>query len=129
MRTSFANQIAGQLNGNPLKSLLLWWPNDLQRNRWTWQWLCQFRRMSGPKSRGARAWQRLFPACLLEGVETAGDGSCQFLTILFSAGLPVDVQDFRGEIVSYLKQHGSLFEEKLDLLQELLAVPGFYAPS
>ena len=45
--------------------------------------------LSRPNSRGARAWQRLVPACLNERVETAGDWSC----ILFSAGLPVDVQD------------------------------------
>ena len=49
----------------------------------------------------------------MERVETAGDGSCQFLSILFSAGLPVDVQEFRAQIVSYLRRQQTLFEDKI----------------
>ena len=46
-------------------------------------------------------------------VETPGGGSCQFLSILFSAGPPVDVRDFRAQIVSYLRQQQTLFEDKI----------------
>ena len=50
----------------------------------------------------------------LELVPTAGDGSCQFVAVLFSAGIPLDVQDFRAQVVHYLRSLPELFETKID---------------
>lgn len=39
----------------------------------------------------------------LEACETVGDGSCQFLSVCFTAGIPVDPADFRSQCVNYLR--------------------------
>lgn len=49
----------------------------------------------------------------LEVVETARDGTCQFLAVLFSAGIEMDVQQFRMQVVQYLRSFPELFKEQM----------------
>ena len=49
----------------------------------------------------------------LERVDTAAQGDCQFLAVSFSAGLPVDVQDFRCQVVQYLKHCADIYSDKV----------------
>ena len=49
----------------------------------------------------------------LQRIDTEAHGDCQFLAVVFSAGLPVDPQDFRGQIVGYLKHCACHFEDKI----------------
>ena len=45
--------------------------------------------------RGWRKIEELFRPEDLEPVETQADGTCQFLAVLFSAGIPLNVYQFR----------------------------------
>eukprot|EP00435_Cladocopium_sp_Y103_P027355 s1385_g6.t1 len=49
----------------------------------------------------------------LQRIDTEAYGDCQFLAVVFSAGLPVDPQDFRSQIVGYLKHCACHFEDKI----------------
>ena len=49
----------------------------------------------------------------LQRIDTEAHGDCQFLAVVFSAGLPVDPQDFRSQIVGYLKHCACHFEDKI----------------
>ena len=46
-------------------------------------------------------------------LDTEAYGDCQFLALVFSAGLPVDPQDFRSQIVGYLNHCAGHFEDKI----------------
>ena len=49
----------------------------------------------------------------LEALDTIADGSCQFLSICFTAGIPVDPADFRSQVVNFLRQLPQLFADKI----------------
>lgn len=49
----------------------------------------------------------------LERVDTEAQGDCQFLAVVFSAGLPVDPQDFRSQCVAYLKHCADHFHGQI----------------
>jgi hypothetical protein len=50
----------------------------------------------------------------LEPVETQADGTCQFLAVLFSAGIPLDAYQFRQQVVDYLRTLPGEFAEKIE---------------
>ena len=50
----------------------------------------------------------------LESVETQADGTCQFLAVLFSAGIPLDAYQFRQQVVDYLRTLPGEFAEKIE---------------
>ena len=50
----------------------------------------------------------------LEACETVADGSCQFLSVCFTAGIPVDPADFQSQCVNYLRHLPHLFTEKIN---------------
>ena len=45
--------------------------------------------------------------------ETVADGSCQFVSICFTAGIPVDPADFRSQVVNFLRHLPQMFADKI----------------
>lgn len=49
----------------------------------------------------------------LQRLETPADGNCQFLSVLYTAEIPLDVNVFRAEVVGFLRSLPQRFEEKV----------------
>lgn len=49
----------------------------------------------------------------LEALDTVADGSCQFVSICFTAGIPVDPADFRSQVVNFLRHLPHMFAGKI----------------
>ena len=48
-----------------------------------------------------------------QALETVADGSCQFVSICFTAGIPVDPADFRSQVVNFLRHLPQMFADKI----------------
>ena len=48
----------------------------------------------------------------LEALDTIADGSCQFVSICFSAGIPLDPADFCSQTVNFLRHLPQMFADR-----------------
>ena len=64
--------------------------------------------------RSGRVIQNRLDKLQLDRVETAADGSCQFVALTLSAGIALDAFAFRTQVVGYLRSTATFFKNDID---------------
>ena len=64
--------------------------------------------------RSRRVIQNRLDKLQLDRVETAADGSCQFVALTLSADIAMDACAFRTQVVGYLRSTATLFKNDVD---------------
>ncbi|CAE7620467.1 unnamed protein product [Symbiodinium sp. KB8] len=70
--------------------------------------------MAEKMARSRRVIQNRLDKLQLDRVETAADGSCQFVALTLSADIAMDAFAFRTQVVGYLRSTATLFKNDVD---------------
>eukprot|EP00439_Symbiodinium_sp_Y106_P024093 s1403_g2.t4 len=77
--------------------------------------------------RSGRVIQNRLDKLQLDRVETAADGSCQFVALTLSAGIALDAFAFRTQVVGYLRSTATFFKNDIDRPAAHLTAPDMQA--